>query len=80
MAGMQSLISRARRILHERVPATLFINARWIKANPRNFRQLAADPLFEIGNHGIEHRALSVIGRSAYGDVLGDASANLLGR
>jgi peptidoglycan/xylan/chitin deacetylase (PgdA/CDA1 family) len=40
------------------VPATLFVNARWIEANPRQFRQLAADPLFEIANHGTEHRPL----------------------
>ncbi|MFB7911250.1 polysaccharide deacetylase family protein [Kitasatospora sp. NPDC059146] len=51
---------------HE-VPATLFLNARWIDANPRTFEQLAADPLFEIGNHGTVHRPLSVTGRSAEG-------------
>ena len=58
------LIKTLRR---ERVPATLFVNARWIEANPRTFRQLAADPLFEIANHGTEHRPLSVTGRSVYG-------------
>jgi peptidoglycan/xylan/chitin deacetylase (PgdA/CDA1 family) len=58
------LIETLRR---ERVPATLFVNARWIEANPRKFRRLAADPLFEIANHGTEHRPLSVTGRSAYG-------------
>ncbi|MET8540466.1 polysaccharide deacetylase family protein [Kitasatospora sp. NPDC004799] len=51
---------------HE-VPATLFLNARWIDANPDEFERLAADPLFEIGNHGTAHRPLSVTGRSAYG-------------
>ncbi|MEV7770384.1 polysaccharide deacetylase family protein [Kitasatospora sp. NPDC086791] len=51
------------------VPATLFLNARWIDANPDEFEQLAADPLFEIGNHGTVHRPLSVTGRSAYGIV-----------
>ena len=50
-----------------RVSATLFLNARWIAANPRKSRQLAADPLFEIANHGTEHRPLSVTGRSVYG-------------
>jgi peptidoglycan/xylan/chitin deacetylase (PgdA/CDA1 family) len=50
-----------------RVPATLFVNARWIEANPRKFQQLAADPLFEIANHGTGHRPLSVTGRSVYG-------------
>ncbi|MFJ9442542.1 polysaccharide deacetylase family protein [Kitasatospora sp. NPDC101235] len=49
------------------VPATLFLNARWIDANPEEFDRLAADPLFEIGNHGTVHRPLSVSGRSAYG-------------
>ncbi|MFI6449397.1 polysaccharide deacetylase family protein [Kitasatospora sp. NPDC050543] len=50
-----------------RVPATLFLNARWLDANPGPFGELAADPLFEIGNHGTLHRPLSVSGRSAYG-------------
>ncbi|MFD5466401.1 polysaccharide deacetylase family protein [Kitasatospora sp. NPDC127059] len=49
------------------VPATLFLNARWIDANPQIFEQLAADRLFEIGNHGTVHRPLSVTGRSAEG-------------
>ncbi|MFI9273317.1 polysaccharide deacetylase family protein [Kitasatospora sp. NPDC052896] len=54
--------------LRERaVPATLFLNSRWIDANPEVFHALAADPLFEIGNHGTRHRPLSVSGRSAYG-------------
>ncbi|MFI1097223.1 polysaccharide deacetylase family protein [Streptomyces sp. NPDC020917] len=60
----QALISVLRR---HRVPATLFINSRWIDENPAVFRELAADPLFEIGNHGTRHRPLSVTGRSAYG-------------
>jgi len=51
---------------HE-VPATLFLNSRWIDANPAIFRRLAAEPLFEIANHGTRHRPLSVTGRSAYG-------------
>jgi peptidoglycan/xylan/chitin deacetylase (PgdA/CDA1 family) len=49
------------------VPATLFVNARWIDANRRKFRQLAANQLFEIANHGTAHRPLSVTGRSIYG-------------
>ncbi|ONH52084.1 polysaccharide deacetylase [Frankia sp. CcI49] len=47
--------------------ATLFLNSRWIDANPRVCRDLAAEPLFEIANHGTVHRPLSVSGRSAYG-------------
>jgi peptidoglycan/xylan/chitin deacetylase (PgdA/CDA1 family) len=49
------------------LPATLFINSRWIDANPAVFRRLAGEPLFEIANHGTQHLPLSVTGRSAYG-------------
>ena len=60
----QALISFLRR---REVPATLFLNSRWIDANPAAFRQLSAEPLFEIANHGTRHLPLSVTGRSAYG-------------
>lgn len=49
------------------IPATLFLNSRWIDANPAVFRRLAREPLFEIANHGTRHLPLSVTGRSAYG-------------
>lgn len=49
------------------VPATLFLNGRWIHANPSIAADLAAHPLFELANHGWEHRPLSVTGASAYG-------------
>ena len=51
----------------EKIPATLFVSGSWIDANPALFRQLAAEPLFEIANHGLSHRPCSVNGRSAYG-------------
>lgn len=51
----------------EQVPATLFVNSRWIAPNREHFDNLASDPLFEIANHGWKHRPASVIGRSAYG-------------
>ena len=54
-------------LVQEQIPATLFINARWIDANPELFRRLAANPLFEIANHGLHHRPASVSGRSVYG-------------
>ncbi|MEU6217852.1 polysaccharide deacetylase family protein [Streptomyces sp. NPDC047022] len=60
----QALIEFLRR---RGIPATLFINSRWIDANPALFQRLAAEPLFEIANHGTRHRPLSVTGRSAYG-------------
>lgn len=49
------------------VPATLFLSASWIKANPEATRSLAADPLFRLENHGTRHLPLSVNGTAAYG-------------
>lgn len=51
----------------ERIPATLFINARWIDANPGLFQHLDENSLFTIANHGYLHRPASVTGRSVYG-------------
>jgi len=54
-------------LIAHQIPATLFINARWIDKNPELFQQLAANPLFEIENHGALHKPLSVTGATAYG-------------
>lgn len=55
-------------VLRQRhIPATLFLNSRWITANPSTAHQLAADPLFEIANHGTSHKPLSATGNTAYG-------------
>lgn len=51
----------------EDVSATFFINDRWIEPNRAAFQRLAANRLFEIGNHGYRHRPASVTGRSVYG-------------
>jgi len=56
------------------IPATLFINARWIDSNPEIFIKLSSNPLFEIANHGTAHKPLSVEGKSIYG-IHGTASA-----
>lgn len=48
-------------------PATLFINQRWAKANTSLTRELAADQLFEIANHGTSHAPLASRGQAAYG-------------
>ena len=47
-------------------PAVLFVCSKWIDANPGRTEQLAANPLFEIGNHGTRHVPLSVTGRLAH--------------
>lgn len=60
-------------LIANNIPATLFINARWIDTNPAVFQRLAATPLFEIGNHGTAHRPLSTGGKSVY-NIAGTAS------
>lgn len=50
-----------------KVPATLFLNSRWIGGNRALAEELAGDPLFELGNHGTRHVPLTVAQRSAYG-------------
>lgn len=54
-------------LLREEVPATMFLNSRWIEANRTLARDLAEVPFLLLANHGTEHRPLSVTGRSAYG-------------
>ncbi|MDD5495773.1 MAG: polysaccharide deacetylase family protein [Candidatus Omnitrophica bacterium] len=54
-------------LIRENVPATLFMNARWIDKNPETFKKLAGNDLFEIENHGMEHKPCSVNGKSVYG-------------
>ncbi|GAA1414138.1 polysaccharide deacetylase family protein [Glutamicibacter uratoxydans] len=56
-----------------RAPATLFINQRWARANPGLMKELVADPLFEIANHGTLHAPLCIAGQKAYG-IPGTAS------
>lgn len=36
-------------------PATFFVSGRWAKALPDAVHRLAAEPLFEIGNHSMRH-------------------------
>lgn len=51
----------------EKIPATLFVNERWIIDNEELFLELAVDPLFQIENHGTAHSPLSVNGGEAWG-------------
>ena len=54
-------------LIANNIPATLFINTRWIDANPKVFAELAANPLFEIENHGLNHKPAVVTGKEHYG-------------
>lgn len=63
--GYDAALIKALR--QHQAPATLFINRRWASANTSLVRELAADPLFEIANHGTTHAPLATRGQSAYG-------------
>jgi peptidoglycan/xylan/chitin deacetylase (PgdA/CDA1 family) len=71
---------------NEKIPATLFVSGRWIAAHPEIIKKLSNDPLFEIENHGLNHKPCSVIGRSAYGiegtksvgEIYGEIESNAL--
>lgn len=56
------------------VPASLFLNLRWIEEHPDVVADLVAEPLFSLQNHGSRHLPLSVSGASAYG-IVGTANA-----
>jgi peptidoglycan/xylan/chitin deacetylase (PgdA/CDA1 family) len=52
---------------HENIPATLFVSGRWIDAQYSVFLSLSRDTLFEIENHGLNHKPCSVKGEKIYG-------------
>jgi peptidoglycan/xylan/chitin deacetylase (PgdA/CDA1 family) len=51
----------------ERIAATVFVSGKWIDANFKAFLDLSKDTLFEIENHGLNHKPCSTDGKSAYG-------------
>ncbi|MFB7917394.1 polysaccharide deacetylase family protein [Streptomyces sp. NPDC056061] len=48
------LIALLRRL---KVPTTVFMTGRWAEEYPAQARSVAADPLFEVGNHSYRHYA-----------------------
>lgn len=70
----------------EKIPAALFISGKWIDANREIFEELAKNPLFEIENHGLNHKPCSVNGRSVYGiegtksvdEIMGEIEQNAI--
>jgi peptidoglycan/xylan/chitin deacetylase (PgdA/CDA1 family) len=51
----------------ENIPVTLFVTGIWIDANFYNFLNLSRDTLFEIENHGLNHKPCAIDGESEYG-------------
>ncbi|MEV0791660.1 polysaccharide deacetylase family protein [Kribbella sp. NPDC050459] len=45
------------RALH--VPATMFLTGMWMEQYPQVVKELAADPLFELGTHTYDHRGFT---------------------
>jgi peptidoglycan/xylan/chitin deacetylase (PgdA/CDA1 family) len=41
------------------IKATFFAGGKWLETHPERAQQLIADPLFEIGSHGLRHLDLS---------------------
>ncbi|MFO7819639.1 MAG: polysaccharide deacetylase family protein, partial [Halanaerobacter sp.] len=60
-------------LLEKDIPATLFINSRWIDNHKETFKKLASKSLFTIANHGSRHLPLSVNGNSIY-DIKGNGN------
>jgi peptidoglycan/xylan/chitin deacetylase (PgdA/CDA1 family) len=60
----------------QRVPATLFLTGMWMEQYPDRTRELAADPLFELGTHSYAHKAFTkhcyTLGSVPKADMLSD--------
>lgn len=54
-------------LIVNKIPATLFVTGKWIDANYGTFLSLSKNNLFEIENHGLNHKPCSVDGESEYG-------------
>jgi peptidoglycan-N-acetylglucosamine deacetylase len=53
-----------------RVPATIFIGGRWAQGQAEHVKALAANPLFEIGNHTFSHPHLSKLNEEQIRDEI----------
>lgn len=53
-------------LIANEIKTTVFVNIRWIEANRDMFEKIVSNSIFEIENHGIEHRPLSVTERNVY--------------
>ena len=54
-------------LIKNNIKATLFISGKWLKVNKSILKKLAKINLFEIENHGLNHKPLSINCKSAYG-------------
>ena len=54
-------------LIKNRIKATLFLSGKWLKKNRDYTKFLSRQKIFEIENHGLTHRPLTVKCESAYG-------------
>ena len=47
-------------LTQEKVKATIFMAGLWVKAYPKEAKEIAQNPLFDIGNHSYSHPAFTV--------------------
>ena len=63
-------------LVSEKIPATIFVTARWLKHNPEALAILMAHPdLFEIENHGENHIPAIDVPVSVYGIAAAGSTA-----
>ncbi len=55
LAGVRKIVAVHRRF---EMPATFFITGKALEANPREYRALLDDPLFEVASHTYSHQSL----------------------
>jgi peptidoglycan-N-acetylglucosamine deacetylase len=52
------------------IKATFFAGGKWMETHPERAQQLIADPLFEVGSHGLRHLDLSHVDAATLGDEI----------
>jgi peptidoglycan-N-acetylglucosamine deacetylase len=52
------------------IKATFFAGGKWMEMHPERAEQLIADPLFEVGSHGLRHLDLSHVDDATLGDEI----------
>jgi peptidoglycan/xylan/chitin deacetylase (PgdA/CDA1 family) len=53
------------------VKATFFAGGKWMETHPQRAQQLIADPLFEVGSHGLRHFDLSHVSEPVLHEEIG---------
>lgn len=62
-------------LVSERIPATIFVTARWLRGNPQALEILLRNPdLFELENHGQNHIPAVDVPASIYGIIAAGSS------